>query len=136
MKGLWSNRVFHDTKPARACGCKQCSCAIGLRITKQIKLTLRKREKAWFFGDVLKFFLPSVAAFPAWYENLRMVEIGLAYGGLTDHILGELRTANVWAVDPFLSGYDDDNSQSIVWQNISANHGTSDEGFSEAWGCS
>ena len=64
---------------------------------------------------------------------LRIVEVGTAYGGLSDTIAGEIPTANVYAVDPFMMDYDDEDLHSFFLRDTAHIHGLSPEGLGRAW---
>ena len=57
---------------------------------------------AWneYYDDVVLFLQGENQG--AWQDaQLRVIEVGTAFGGLGDRVLGELRGANFYAVDPF-----------------------------------
>ena len=47
---------------------------------------------------------------------------------------GEIPTANVYAIDPFILGYDDADNQSTALSAIAHEQALSADGLSEAWG--
>mmetsp|Transcript_51129 Transcript_51129/g.165138 ORF Transcript_51129/g.165138 Transcript_51129/m.165138 type:complete len:219 (-) Transcript_51129:162-818(-) len=68
-------------------------------------LYLRAR-KAWsrqYYDDVFQFIAKRA---PDLQQPLRIVEVGTAFGGLANYLLQRLPRAQLYAVDPFLSGYD------------------------------
>jgi len=67
------------------------------------------------------------------YPNPMIVEVGTAFGGLGNRLLGELPTANLFAVDPFLAGYDPLDGQSALLERWAAEQGLGRDAFSLAW---
>lgn len=79
-----------------------------------------------YYEDVARFIRDR-------FDQPRIVEIGTAFGGLADHLAGELRRSNVYAVDPFLAGYDPQDYQSNLYSSWMETRGMSNSLFSKCW---
>lgn len=81
-------------------------------------------------------YYPDVANFvSSRFTAARFVELGTAYGGLSDHVAGELPDSNVYAVDPFLGGYDRNDSVSSLYTVDSVvGLDVTPEALSKLWG--
>lgn len=100
------------------------------------RVILRNQNGAWknlgYYEDVVTFinayFPPTVV--------VNWLEIGTAYGGLTNHVLSQRTSLNATVVDPFMLGYDALDKKASHsfrmrgWADQS--HMTPDE-FSSAW---
>jgi len=76
------------------------------RLLDDVILPQRRRAGMnGYYLDVARFFA-SLRGGSNGAAELRLVEVGTLYGGLADTLLGELRNATVWAVDPLLPNYD------------------------------
>eukprot|EP00614_Pseudopedinella_elastica_P008353 CAMPEP_0172592822 /NCGR_PEP_ID=MMETSP1068-20121228/11907_1 /TAXON_ID=35684 /ORGANISM="Pseudopedinella elastica, Strain CCMP716" /LENGTH=235 /DNA_ID=CAMNT_0013390035 /DNA_START=247 /DNA_END=954 /DNA_ORIENTATION=+ len=65
--------------------------------------------------------------------SLKIVEVGTAFGGNADNILGRLVGVDLFVVDPLLAGYDDKDGQSQLLGRWAAAGGMTKEGLSDAW---
>jgi hypothetical protein len=105
------------------------------------KVILPRRESAWndYYSDVVSFLRRHHGHQSS---GFRIVEVGTAYGGLSDKIAGELRNSNVYVVDPFLydnecdghgscSGHD---HMATQLDSIADSFGASPEELAQAWG--
>jgi hypothetical protein len=91
-------------------------------------IILPQRHGGWqiYYDDVVHFVRDRYAA-PIF------VEIGTAYGGLADHVAGEIKNANVYAVDPFMADYDRKDPMSSLIADVAGNYSASSEEISKAW---
>jgi len=92
-----------------------------------------RARKAWsrqYYNDVFQFIAKRA---PDLQQPLRIVEVGTAFGGLANYLLQRLPRAQLYAVDPFLSGYDPSDRHAHAMAAIASKLGLNKTELSVAW---
>jgi hypothetical protein len=96
------------------------------------EVILIERKKAFwntYYQKVCQFIRENTPS----QDNLRIVEVGTAYGGNANAMAECFPTATILAVDPLLAGYDKEDLHSRNMEEWATSHGNSLEQFSQNW---
>ena len=111
-----------------------------LRILIQEQMLPQRHGSMWanYYNDVVAFLEQHFEKHPHLAAGSRapmVVEVGTAFGGLADHILGEMREVSLIAVDPLEPNYAADDVTASAYASSSASLGIATvKEFAEAWG--